>query len=1158
MLRVRKRNEFLLGNANLRAYLYSATHTQPFTTPAFLKVLWAIKKKLNVYRMKNSLRYLAVIFVMTGFSAFGQTVTGRVTSSTDDSPLPGVSVLLKGTSTGSTTDADGRFTIQVPATDKDAVLTFSFIGFATQEISVNERTVINVTLAEDITQLGEVVVTALGISRDKKALGYAASSLSGDQINTAANTNFASALYGKVAGVRISTAPGGASSAVNVQIRGINSIKAVGNQPLFVVDGVMIRNAEQSLTGVNNGGYWDDQKIRGNGILDINPADIESLNILKGASAAALYGSEASNGVIVITTKKGTKGRGLGVDFNYNYTVEEVAFTPNYQNTYGPGYDRETNTVSFGANAEGFIPTDADGDGTNETVRPNFRSWGQFGPKMDGRQVAWWDGTTRAYSAQPDNYKDFYQTGSNSNFNVAVSNNTDKASYRLSYTRLDYKSIARGSFLDRNTFNLNSSIKLHDKVSTDIVINYVNSFVHNRPESINRLTANYGGFFSRADYMDAYLNKYQTSTGHKYVLFNQTQRNPAEAIKYNIRATDLLEYLWRNVRDNDDEYQDRLISSATLNYQIVKNLKFRGRVGNDFTSVRNEIERHNEYPTSFNASSSTGRYSLSQGRYSVLYTDALLTYNQDISQDFRFSLMGGFQSRSQNYIDQTSNTEGGLVEENWFSLNNSYGVRTTQSTRSQSTMYAYLGMLNLSFKEYLYLEATARQEYTSTLPPGKNGYFYPSANAGFVFTDAFELPAFLSYGKIRASQARIANGTQPYAANVVYTQQTISTTNGAVTELSASNQYGNNDIKPERKIETEIGLEAAFVENKFGFDVTYYTNTVKDQIIDLSLAPSVGATSVLANLGELSSKGIEIGLNATPFNNGVLRWDSRLNFAKNETRVEKLAPGMDEMTFYNLDAGAVLIKAEEGDVLGNVYTHTRAKDANGNFIISNDGLYTLTTGNEYEKVGNIQPKAVGGWSNTLTYKGFALNFLMDYRFGGKLVSAPHLYAYGAGMYKNTMQYRDEANGGLPYNIDGNGDKVLASDHASAQYHDGVLLEGVTSTGEPNTTIVEAAYYYINSFYWASGWYEKSGVLKNDYVKMREVILSYNLPKSISDKLRFNNLKISLIGRNLFYLYRTLDNLDPEVAIGSNWLRQGVDEGSMAATRSFGFSLNGSF
>ncbi|SHH77632.1 iron complex outermembrane recepter protein [Chryseolinea serpens] len=1105
--------------------------------------------------MKKRLLYLSVIFVMIGFTAYGQTVTGTVTSSSDASALPGVSVLLKGSTTGTTTDSDGHFAIQVPEDDKNATLVFSFIGFATQEILVAGKTTIDVPLETDMTQLGEVVVTALGISREKKALGYATSTISSDQITAAGNTNFASALYGKAPGVRITTAPGGATSAVNVQIRGINSINAKGNQPLYVVDGVMIRNMEQSPTGTNNGGYWDDQKIRGNGILDINPADIESLNILKGASAAALYGSEASNGVIVITTKKGTKRNGLGVDFNYNFTVEKVAFTPKYQNTYGPGYDRETNIGNFGANEEGFIPVDTNGDGVNDAVRPIYRAWAQFGPRMDGRQVAWWDGSTRAYSAQPDNYKDLYRTGSSSNFNIAVSNSTDRGSFRLSYTRLDYKGISRGSDLGRNTFNLNSTVKLSNKVSADIVVNYINNKIHNRPEQINRLAANYGGFFSRADYMDVYLNKYQTSQGYKYVTYDQPQKNPAEAIKYNIRAVDLLEYLWRNVRDNDDEYQDRIISSTTLNYEIAKGLKVRGRVGNDFTSVRNEIERHNEYPTSFNTSQSTGSYSLSTGRYSIFYTDALLTYSKDLNKDFAFSVMGGFQSRSQNYIDQKSSTEGGLVQENWFSLNNSYGVKSTSSARTKATMYAYLGMVNLSFKEYLYLEATARQEYTSTLPPGHNGYFYPSANLGFVFSDAFQLPSFISLGKIRVSQARIANGSSPYAANVVYSQQTLATTQGTVTQLQAANNYGNSNIAPERKTETELGLEMAFFQNKLGLDATVYKNTIKDQIIDQSLAPSNGASSVLANLGELSSKGIEIGLSATPYNSGNFRWDTRLSFAKSVTRVMKLAPGMDEMTFYNADAGAVLIKAKAGDVLGDIYTHTREKDSNGNYIINSDGYYQMTTGNDYEKVGNVLPKGVGGWSNTVTYKGLSLNFLIDYRYGGQLVSAPHLYAYGAGMYESTMQYRDAEHGGLSYNIDGSGNKVQA---ANGQYHDGLILDGVTTTGEKNTKILDAANYYINSYYWASGLYEKQGVLKNDYIKMREVSLSYNLPRSIAQKLRFQNLKVSVIGRNLFYLYRTMKDLDPEVAIGSSWQRQGIDEGSLAATRSLGFSLNGSF
>lgn len=1108
--------------------------------------------------MKKNLLVLCLLtFAVSGFA---QSITGRITSAVDQLPLPGVSIVVKGTTKGTTTNADGYYNLNLDQNDQ--VLVFSFIGYKTIEESVNGRTVINVALEEDITSLGEVVVTAFGVQRETKSLGYAVSTVDAAEITAAGNTNFAAALYGKAPGVRVTTAPGGATSAVNVQVRGINSLSSTSNQPLYVVDGVIIRNIESS--GLNNGGYWSDTKIRGNGILDINPADIESLSILKGASAAALYGSEASAGVIVITTKSGRgQDRGLGVEFNYNYNMERVAFTPKFQNTYGPGYDRATNLAN-GTNEEGFIPVDTNGDGTNDAVRPYFRAFGQFGPRMDGRTVAWWDGTMRSYSAQPDNYKEFYENGYSSNFNVALSGNSDKANYRLSYTRLDYKSIAPGSNSYRNTFNLNSSFKLNDKVRTDLVVNYINGSIHNRPEAINRLTANYGGFFSRADYMDVYKNKYQTSEGYKYVLYNQTARDPEEAIKYNIRAVDLLEYLWRNVRDNDDENTDRLITSATLNYDIGKGLSFRGRVGNDFTSIRNEIERHNEYPIAFNSgSNSTGGYSISQGRYSILYSDAFLTYNKKISNDFEITAMGGFTYRGQDLINQSSNTTNGLVDENWFSLNNSTGIVGSSSARTKSTMFAYLGTLSLGYKDFLFLEATGRQESTSTLHPDYNDYFYPSINAGFVFTEAFQLPAFLTYGKIRASRASIAVGTSPYAANVAYSQSTLqTTTNGSVTKLGASRNYGNLALKPERKVENEIGLETRFFQNKLGLDLTWYNNTISDQILSVEVPQSSGATSVISNFGELASQGLEIGLNATPYEQGSFRWDTRLNYAHARTKVNELVGNMKEYTAMNLDAGAVLVKVEVDQPIGNIYAHPRATDENGNLIINDDpdsdqyGLFSLSS--EYKKVGNVQPKAVGGWSNTLTYKAFSLDFLIDYRFGGSLISAPLLYAYGAGMYENTMQYRDEQHGGLPYNII-DGKKVLASSHASAEFHDGVLVDGVkASNGEANDIVIDAASYYMNGFYWASGWYEKEGVHKNDFIKLREVVIGYDLPKNISDKIRFQNLRVSLIGRNLAYLYRTLENLDPESPIGTNWLRQGVDEGSMAATRSIGFSIRGTF
>jgi iron complex outermembrane recepter protein len=1102
--------------------------------------------------MKRILLSVAFFLIATA-CALAQTITGKVTSAVDNLPLPGVSVLVKGTTTGTTTNADGVYTLN--AESNDPVIVFSFIGFKSVEVSAAGRTTIDVSLDEDITSLNEVVVTAFGIEREKKALGYSVSTVSTKEIMAVGNTNFASALYGKAPGVRVSSAPGGATSAVNIQIRGINSLSAGSNQPIFIVDGVMIRNIEQ-VGQVNNDGYWSDQKIRGNGILDINPADIESLTILKGASAAALYGSDASNGVVVITTKTGAKSKGLGVELNYYYNTERVAFTPKFQNVYGPGYDVATN-VANGATANGFIPVDLDGNGSMESLRPYFRAYGQFGPRMDGQEVAWWDGSIRKYSPQKDNYKEFYDVGHNSTFNVALNGSTDKASYRLSYTRLDYKSIAPGSKSNKNTISLNTSLKLHEKVSTDIVINYINTFIHNRPESINRITANYGGFFSRADYMDVYKNKYQTTDGYKYVLYNQTNRNPDEAIKYNIRAADLLEYLWRNVRDNDDEYQDRLISSATLNYDIVKGLKFRGRIGNDFTSVRNDIERHNEYPIAFNSpSASTGSYATNQGRYMILYTDAFLTYTQGLGENFNLTAMGGFQSRRQDYLDHTANTNGGLIDENWFSLTNSTALPSVSATRRRATMYAYLGTLNLSFREYLYLEATARQEYSSTLHPDHNGYFFPSVNAGFVFTDAFTFPTFFSYGKVRASAASIATATEPYRANIAYTQTSLQTpTNGSVPKLGAATEYGNHGLVAESKTEYELGLETRFLNNKFGLDLTWYTNTVDDQIIQLQAPQSTGVRTVLSNVGQLASKGIEIGFNATPFDNGSLRWDTRINFSKNRTKVNSLLEGMNELTTFNLDAGAVLVKAEVGKDIGNIYAHPLLTDDNGSPIIGDDGLFQLSP--TYVKVGNVQPKAIGGWSNTISYKGFSLDFLIDYRFGGSLVSAPLLYAYGAGMYESTMKYRDEENGGLPYNVV-NGEKVLASSHEGAEFHDGIIIEGVTADGEPNNVIIDAPSYYLNGFGWASGWYQKAGVYKNDFVKLREAALGYNLPKSISDKVGFQNIRVSLIGRNLLYLYRTLENLDPEAALGTSWTRQGIDEGSMAATRSYGFSIHGSF
>lgn len=1099
---------------------------------------------------------LALLLVILASSAFAQvSVTGKVTD--DTGPLPGVSVTIKGTSNGTQTDVNGKYAIRAKKGD---VLKFSLVGYAAKEVTVDDQNAINVRLLMAANELQAVVVTSFGIKRQERSLGYATSTVTAKELTESGNTNFASALYGKAPGVQINTAPGGASSAVNVQIRGINSMNGIG-QPLYVVDGVVLRSEGQfGANGRNNGGYWDDQRIRGNGILDVNPQDIESLTVLKGASATALYGSDATNGVIIITTKKGAKGNGPKVDVNYYGSTEQAAFLPQFQNVYGQGYDRATN-LAVGANADGWIVDSSSPGG----VRPNFRPYADFGPKMDGQPVKWWDGSIRPYSPQPNNYKDIFRTGYSSSANVAISNQTDNYNYRLSATRLDYSGIQRESGVTKNTFNLNSGVKLSKSVSVDLIANYVNTLTHNRPYQTNQLAASYDGFFGREEDTRLVLQKYQTPDGYSWEPFGSTY-NPSADFVYRVRPN-LYDYFWTTLKNTADENENRLYTSATLNWDITKHLKYRQKVGNDYTARDEEDKQYNRYPTTYNdPNSSTGGYQVSNGIYSIVYHDELLTYSDNINKDLTYSASAGFAYRTEHYRDQSSSTVNGLVTENFFSLNNSYGVLSTSATRQSLTKYGYFGILNFAYKNYLFLEGTMRQEAASTLPPQNNSYFYPSVNGGFVFTDAFKdsMPSFLSYGKLRASYGVVGNAAPIYQSNILYAQTTLQSVNGPVTSLSIPGSYGNSDLKPEMKYEKEIGLETRFFNDRLGIDVTYYTNRVKDQIIQLQVAPSNGGGSQLVNGGEIGSHGWEIALNGTPVVSSDFKWTSRLNLAFNRSKLYSLPTNVPQLIFYTAEQNAIYISAKPGEDLGNIYVNPIATDAKGNKEVDNTGLY-IYDNSRYVKAGNILPKVTGGFANTFNYKNFSLDVLVDYRLGGQLISTPQKYAIGAGMYQSTLKYRDAAHGGLPYYINNSGTYVQTAANATAGpdgetiYHDGMILPGVTSSGAPNTTMIQAATYYFNTFQWGNQADNQDGaIFNNSYVKLREVTLGYRLPNNLTQSLHISNLRISAFGRNLLYFYRTLKNLDPETMLGSKWYNQGVDNGSMPATRTFGLSLNASF
>ena len=1083
-----------------------------------------------------------------------KTVTGTVRDNAGNA-LDGATVREKGTSNLVASDKTGSFTIRI---QPNATLVISYVGLGETEIKTGSGSVYDVTVRENQSSMEGVVVTALGISKDQRKLGYATTTIAGKEILKTAPTNFASALYGKAPGVQINTQAGGATSAVSIQIRGINSL-SYQREPLLVVDGIIIRNG-----GANNEGYWGgNQKLNGIGLLDINPENIESINILKGAAASALYGSDANFGVIVITTKNG-KGinKGIGVDVNLSANAEKVSITPDLQTEYGPGYDRNTNVSAFGSDDEGWIHQTVNGQ---SVVRPIFRAYGQFGPRLDGRQVYWWDGQMRDYSPQKDNWKAFYRTGFSTVANIALSNATDKMNYRFSYTRNDYKGIQIGGKQEKNTFSFNSSYKVLPKVTLDVVANYINEKVHNRPRQIYYLTNNFGGFFSPAEHMDVLFNKYHTTKGYKWVDYNQTQLDPEEALKYNIRPKDFLDFLWNQLSNRYDETTNRLIASTTLNYNIVKGLNLRGRFGTDYTGYLQESKYRSTQPLSFGA---TGGYSVDNNRYQYTYGDVLLSYAHSVARDLNATVSVGYQARKEDYRYNFAGTRDGLTTENWFSLNAS---KTTpaegRASRGTLVKDGLFGIVSLDYHNYLFLEGTLRRERASTLFIDNNTFYYPGVSAAFELSNALQLPSFFNYSKLRAAWGIVGNPPDRYLSNVVYDARTIQ---GVPILTPPSSGYGNQNLKNEEKHEIEFGWENRFLQSRLGFDITYYNDKIVNQIMPLTTPATVGSTSVFVNVGDMRNYGVELSLYGTPVRTRAITWDSRLNVSFNRNKVESLMQGLDYLVQANIDNGSLLVRSKPGEAAGNIYLYKRKTDAQGNYMIDDNGFYSVDYEN-LQKAGNIQPKMTGGFINTVNYKNLSINFVVDFRYGGQVVSAGLLYGTGAGMYTNSLFGRDAAHGGIPYYVDGSGNYVRVADNATAGpggekvFHDGIILKGNAKDGHPNEKIIDAPNYYLSTYTWGSWPGYQSGslfegaVFDNDYIKMREISLSYTLPVGVRSKMKMQNLVFTVYGRNLFYFRKTLPYLDAEEGVGTDWVSRSTSYGSgSGATRSMGASIRLTF
>ena len=1115
----------------------------------------ASHRKLHFQKVLGSMIVaLALLFAGSAGAQETKTIKGMVRDVTGE-PLIGASVIEKGTNNGVITDVDGNFTLTVPA---DATLSIAYMGYATREIHLAKRKKqgdLRVTLREDSQQLKEVVVTAMGIKKDTKRLGYAVSTIESDEIVKAGATNFASAMYGKAPGIRITQTQGGSAGAVSINVRGLTSITG-NNQPLIILDGVPIRNGGTGKS-TDFAEFGNDGQIRSNGLVDINPEDIESVSVLKGASATALYGSEAANGAVVITSKRAKSGK-LTVDFTAQVTANLPAYLPKVQTVYGPGrYNTEYS--DYEKQTGGFYQRTMNG----ESYRSLYNTTMSFGPKYDGSDVLYWDGKMRPYLPATDNpWKELFRTGWNQTYNLAISQGTETSSNRFSYTFMgETPNSLTGSFTKHN-FKLTGSYKPARTLNIEYSLNYIVQDVKDRPQTSLNLYGSFSNMFS--SFMDIpYLKQsYVTSLGYRNTYAGgDATLTPDEAWAYDPGYLNgVSNMLWNMYHHHSKETENRLIGMIRPTWQITNWLSLRAQLSTDITDTKQTLEYETERPNSLYDPS--GSFQNINRRYDIVYGDVMLNFNYNIRR-FDIAATLGWTGRYENMNNMRVSTNGGLVTENWFDLNASRYTASSTLQRMELLKTGYMGTLSLGWDNYLFLELTGRQERSSTLKD--QSFFYPSANLSFLFSNAFRMPAWWNHGKLRLSYGVVGNAPETYAANIIYEQ---GSDNGFTWNYVPSS-WGNANIRPEKKYEYEIGFESKFLNNRLGFDVSYYNNRVKDQILSTPQPSTSGVKYVLMNVGEVANEGWDISVSATPVLTKNFRWVTA-NYGIYRNKVVKLADGVPYLEISNIGGGGAKIQTVEGRPMGDIYVQVPQMNENGEYLVSDKGLYMNQT--ELQRVGNINPDGVGGLFSSFSYKNIFLDFSIDFRIGGDVINEMYQYSTASGLTPESLQFRDTEHGGLSYYYPGNNNasgvpvqvdpSLGAGPNGETVYHDGVILPGVVaSTGEKNTRIIPAGYYYNQTYNWGTQPEQltyRHSVFDNSYVKLRELTIGYQFPEKLISKLGMTRLSVSVFGRNLFYFYKALKNYDAESSVGTSWASQAVVGGSTTATRNFGVSLRASF
>ena len=1060
---------------------------------------------------KKLMMLLLGVFSCLLVNAQVKTVTGRVTSADNGEPLIGVSVSVPGTTVGVNTDADGRFTLShIPASAKQ--IRFSFIGMEAQTLPV--KNVMNVALKSNDKVLSGVVVTALGIKRSEKSLGYAASSIKAQDITEVRSADVVSALQGKVAGVTISNTSSDPGASTSVIVRGYSSL-AGSNQPLFVIDGVpMVNEAINSSDELNHNYDF------GNGANAINPDDVDDMTILRGAAATALYGSRAANGVIMITTKKGKKReKGLGVTYNGGIQFSNVARLVEMQNMYGQGASGEHVDIENG-------------------------SWG---PRFDGVERVWgrvYDNSqmVKSYKAVKNNIRDYFDTGVTFNNSVAFDGATDKSDYYVALSNVNNNGVypTRADSYNKYTFTTNGSYKATNKLTFSSSISYSyqkNNFV-STGQKLNPIFALYNVPRDISITGQKDLNNPFYAPGYYYTPYNAT--NPYYILK---------NYL-------DQATTDKLWGKFQADYNIFDFLKFTYRVGLDYTNnkqrdgIPNMSALWNGTPNwkeNSDIGQQTGWVYTSDNRYTEINQDFMLNFSKPINQDFNLNALLGLNT---NDVKRTfaSQEVTGLDLPTWFSTANSGKTPTLVDNTYHKRLVGLYGQVEGSYKDMVFLTLTGRNDWSSTLPKDNRSYFYPGVTASFVFTELLpkDVKDIISFGKVRAAWGKTGNDADWYLTKTVYAQAaasssgfgTISFPLAGINAFTLSNVMGNSTLKPEMTTEFELGLNMAFFHNRLAFDFSFYNRNTNNQTLSMSLDNATGFGSRNVNIGKIRNTGIELSLTGTPIKTRDWQWDLNWNITHNKSKVVDLSSDIgDEVLIYGFSGGTSLY-AIKGQPLGVYKDQKLERDPEGHVVVSaSNGLPVKE--DKYTVCGDMNYKYTMGFGTTLRYKDFAITANMEVRHGGKMYTRTKGTTFFTGIAKQTI-YNDRN----PFIVPNSVNKVTAAD-------------GTVSYVE-NTTALD--YSYIQT-YWADQYdCDASNLISRSFVKLRDVVLTWNVPAKWIDKTFLTGASVSLFGRNLL-MWTPSDNtfVDPEsTSWGNDLSGQFGEYGANPSTRTYGFNIKLSF